>query len=697
MRILRLDVENFRCIQSLTLYPRPGRNILIGPANSGKTTILEALRLLFAPEYSYLREEAFSRFDVFNLTRSPRMTVKIGATLELTPDQWQHFPELEEPYDPETSSWEAPAEHKSIEAFDQGKIALRIALFYQWDRADPEDRAVAFFPKFDPPGSEECRKITRKHRDVLAFWFAPCNDPVWDTASLSIRSQLSRAARAAGWDPLGAAGIPQFVEQVVRQVEETADGHPGWETLNKLVQDISDRIRAILPSLPPAASMGVTAALTDAWAQRMFEVGMRDSTQQPRIPVSRQGTGTQRAVMIAAQAACAGAGPNGNGATAAGIVAIDEPEVGLHPQAQRALLRSLCEPANGVPPQSFIATHSPAVLQAYGPNDVWVLRNDGKVVPKGLEDEGAPPDAGREQLRKNAERHWQVIAPALFARGAVIVEGATEEGALPEFDKWATKTTGNYRGFDGHDIALVNAGGITNIAGILRVLRWFGVRAVAIHDFDRAGNDEKRDREHGERRRQIHQSADLVLHMPDDDSARDFESMMALGTSPDAMREVLRCWRDNFDPREDTFAQWLLTGLPNELRTNADSSLGASPSDDDVIEYLVGLHQANDAVAHDVREWFAGRCGAGPQPDSQAQCIFRKSTRYGRLWAAACVTAKSVPPGIQDLFRHLLDFVAARCCPPVTGNAMPLKCRQCDVHAENLERGDDSSDPFGSV
>jgi len=674
MVILRLDIENFRGIRSLTLYPNPGKNILIGPANSGKTTILGALRLLLAPEYSYPREEAFSRFDVFNLTRSPGMTVKIGATLELTPDEWHYFPELEEPYDPQTSSWDAPAEQKSIEAFDKGKIALRIALFYQWDRAEPEDRAVAFFPKFDPPGSEECRKVTRKHRDVLAFWFAPCNDPVWDTASLSIRSQLSRAARAAGWDPLGAAGIPQFVEQVVTQVEERADAHPGWETLNKLVQDISDRIRAILPSLPPAASMGVTAALTDAWAQRMFEVGMRDLTQPARIPVSRQGTGTQRAFMIAAQAACACAYATrgGNDAIAPGIVAIDEPEIGLHPQAQRALLANLCGPGDGVAPQAFVATHSPAVLQACGPNDVWVLRNDeGKVIPKVLEGEGAPCGADREQLSKNAERHWQVIAPALFARSAVIVEGATEEGALPEFDKWATKTIENYRGFDAHDIALVNAGGIGNIAGIARVLRCFGLPIVVIHDFDRAKHGDDNG-QHEERRQEIRESADLVVHMPDDDSAREFELMMTVGTSPDAMHVVLRSWRDNYDPSECSFAQWVLAGLSNELRTHATNCLGAEPSDDHVIDWLVGLLASDDPCAR-VRTWFASRCGAKPRPDSEAQRIFCKSTRYARLWAEACVTADSVPAGIRDLFGHLAGFVVADFAAPQHSRVIALR------------------------
>jgi len=46
MVILRLEIEDLRGMRSLTLYPAPGKNTLIGPGNSGKTAGLEALRLL---------------------------------------------------------------------------------------------------------------------------------------------------------------------------------------------------------------------------------------------------------------------------------------------------------------------------------------------------------------------------------------------------------------------------------------------------------------------------------------------------------------------------------------------------------------------------------------------------------------------------------------------------------------------------
>ena len=99
MRILRLDIRNFRGIRSLTLIPNSGRNVLVGPCNCGKTTILEALSLVLGPRLIW--EDTFSRYDVHNLKRGERrVAVKLGAVLgDLTEGEWLLFPDFREPLD----------------------------------------------------------------------------------------------------------------------------------------------------------------------------------------------------------------------------------------------------------------------------------------------------------------------------------------------------------------------------------------------------------------------------------------------------------------------------------------------------------------------------------------------------------------------------------------------------------------------
>ncbi len=49
MRVRRLDISNFRGINSATI-DFSGHTVLIGPNNSGKTTVLEALDLALGPD-----------------------------------------------------------------------------------------------------------------------------------------------------------------------------------------------------------------------------------------------------------------------------------------------------------------------------------------------------------------------------------------------------------------------------------------------------------------------------------------------------------------------------------------------------------------------------------------------------------------------------------------------------------------------
>nr|WP_309476383.1 ATP-binding protein [Escherichia coli] len=45
VRVCKVEIQNFRSIRLLTWLPSPGLNCLIGPGDSGKTTILDAIDL----------------------------------------------------------------------------------------------------------------------------------------------------------------------------------------------------------------------------------------------------------------------------------------------------------------------------------------------------------------------------------------------------------------------------------------------------------------------------------------------------------------------------------------------------------------------------------------------------------------------------------------------------------------------------
>lgn len=61
-RIRKIGIEHFRSIRSLAWHPGPGINCLIGPGDSGKSTILEWPPIPFTcreSELPQLRQEDF--------------------------------------------------------------------------------------------------------------------------------------------------------------------------------------------------------------------------------------------------------------------------------------------------------------------------------------------------------------------------------------------------------------------------------------------------------------------------------------------------------------------------------------------------------------------------------------------------------------------------------------------------------------
>lgn len=47
MYIARIRIRNYRCFQDTTVDFQPGLNVIIGENNAGKTTLLNALMLVF--------------------------------------------------------------------------------------------------------------------------------------------------------------------------------------------------------------------------------------------------------------------------------------------------------------------------------------------------------------------------------------------------------------------------------------------------------------------------------------------------------------------------------------------------------------------------------------------------------------------------------------------------------------------------
>jgi putative ATP-dependent endonuclease of OLD family len=115
------------------------------------------------------------------------------------------------------------------------------------------------------------------------------------------------------------------------------------------------------------------------------------------------------------------------------LIAIEEPEAHLHPQAHRAVTTLI----DKIPGQKLVSTHSPRVVRTADLADVRYVRRDGLAVRV-----NAP--AATLTNEEQAKLGHLVMRPhgeALFARLVVIGDGKTEADALPVFmgAHWSTE------------------------------------------------------------------------------------------------------------------------------------------------------------------------------------------------------------------------------------------------------------------
>lgn len=181
------------------------------------------------------------------------------------------------------------------------------------------------------------------------------------------------------------------------------------------------------------------------------------------------------------------------------IIAIEEPEIYLHPHAQRSLACLFREVA-GNGGQVFMSTHSPSFVSPDRFDELCLVTRPsargGRPCTRVRQVAADELLAVREQLLEQdltldglRERYHAIAnaehSEAFFATKVLLVEGETEHSMLLVF----ARSLGLE--LDGVGISVVNCGGKGNLDPFLQLYQAFGIPAYVMWDNDRGGDADK--------------------------------------------------------------------------------------------------------------------------------------------------------------------------------------------------------------
>lgn len=390
-QIRHIHVKNFRVIKELEWRPRPGLNCLIGPGDSGKSTVLDAIDLALGARRSY----PFTDADFFNLeTTNP---IEIWITLGALSDELKNI----DTYGMFLRSFDPISGAISDEPKAEQEIVLTIKLTVA---EDLDADWLLYSERAEEEGIE--RRLPWKHRELVApgrLGVASSHHLAW--GGRSVLNKLSED----GLD------MSSTLAQLSRTARQTFSGHEV-----EGIESVLGRVKILANNL--GVPVGDLKALLDVNSVSLSQ-GAISLHNSDNTPLRQLGTGSARLLISGLQKA----------ASTSDIFIVDEAEYGLEPYRISRLLNELGSKSNDPEQQVFITTHSPYVLRELQASQLHVIR---KTVAAPF----PPPYMHYSHWMyslSGGDEHQstlRVCAEAFFSQSVIVCEGKTEIGLVRGID-----------------------------------------------------------------------------------------------------------------------------------------------------------------------------------------------------------------------------------------------------------------------
>lgn len=357
MRITRIEIENFRSIRHLVLELGDA-TVLVGPNNAGKTAILDALRIALTRRWGQ-RGTGFSEYDIHMPSEDSNPRESSGVSIEIraeesVPGEWTEA---------------IMADLANVAQIDPttGLQFVALKTKCQW-----RSESDSFEPSWEFLGVDREPLVGAAARGVNLerFWrYLPI---FYLDALRDVGSEFSTRSSQFWTRLLKDLNIPSKLESRALRV---------LDLLNRRLLQADPRLADIAETLSGATRVaardrqgGLDLQMVPLKTWDLLsraEVILRNDPHLPWLPLRCQGQGIQSLSVIFLFQAFVdhllrelyepGSEP---------VLALEEPETHLHPQA----VRTLWHQVNLLPGQKIVTTHSPYFVQKVPFRDVRVVR-----------------------------------------------------------------------------------------------------------------------------------------------------------------------------------------------------------------------------------------------------------------------------------------------------------------------------------
>ncbi len=418
IKITDVRVSNFRALKNVEV-PLGNLTILIGANNAGKTSFLDALYAAIGAGRKLLGQDDVRLEGAEALPPKERVVTVDVRIRPLAADGGiaGNFPAGSF----WTNLWGTGIKQEMDGEFDEF-VGIRTTLAWSHSRGDyvVERRFLKEWRAFDDWLAipvDETSKVNAAQIEPLALHYIDAKRDLED----DIRKQGSFWRRMTEDLGLSDADVEAF-EKTLSDLNHELVGKSG------ILKHLKDNLADIQPvvsaeggeiDISPVArklrdlSKGVDVSFTAMGSQS--------------FPLARHGMGTRSLASLLVFRAFASW--KGKQAAEAGdhvhsLLALEEPEAHLHPQAQRSFFSQV----KSIPGQRIVSTHSPYFAAQAKLSDLRLfIRRDGETNVTKLD----VSELDGDDVRKLRHGVVNTRGDLLFSRAVVFFEGETEEQALP--------------------------------------------------------------------------------------------------------------------------------------------------------------------------------------------------------------------------------------------------------------------------